>query len=242
MRDLVAIRAFDRRLFLTSAILFLLLVFVGFAPTYYAKAWFGTPPLPTTMVHVHGLVMTLWVVLFVVQVRLVAASRVRVHQQLGYAGIGLAAAVVATGLPVALHAGKYGSTAAPPEIAPLSFMIVPIFDLLVFAGLFAAAVYYRKRPSAHKSLMLVLAISLLPPAIGRMTFAPMLLALGPLWFFGVPSLLALASLYLDAKRRGRVNRVFLAGALVLIASYMVRLALMNTSAWLNAASWAVSLV
>ena len=36
---------FDRRLYLIAAIVFPLMVLAGFGRTYYAKPWFGTPPL-----------------------------------------------------------------------------------------------------------------------------------------------------------------------------------------------------
>ena len=38
-------------------------------------------------------------------------------------------------------------------------MAIPLFDLVMFSMLFGGAVYYRKRPSAHKSLMLLTAIN-----------------------------------------------------------------------------------
>jgi hypothetical protein len=50
---------------------------MGFARTYYLKGLFGTPALPGLLVHLHGIVMTSWVVLFVTQVWLVAARAVQ---------------------------------------------------------------------------------------------------------------------------------------------------------------------
>ena len=47
----------------------------------------------------HGVLMTAWVALFAAQVWLISARRVRVHQRLGYAGIGLAALIVVVVLP-----------------------------------------------------------------------------------------------------------------------------------------------
>ncbi len=208
---------FDRRLFAIAAVLFPLIVLLGFAPTYYLKSLFGDPPLPSAYVHVHGLTMTAWVVLFIAQVRLIAARRVRLHQRLGYAGIGLAALVILTGIPVALRAAKYGSASTPPDIPPLAFMIIPLFDLVVFALLVGAAVYYRRQPAAHKSLMLLTAISLLPPAVARIPVAT-LQALGPLWFFGLPTALAVPRPHPGCpplrprqpgvpRRRGRAHRL-----------------------------------
>ena len=241
MTTSTAVRNFDRRFFAIAASAFALLVLIGFGRTYYLKPYFGGPALPSLMVHVHGLLMTAWVALFGTQVWLISSRQVRVHQRLGYAGIGLAVLVVVAGLVTALRAGKYGSPSTPPDIPVLVFMAVPMFDLLMFSLLFGGAVYYRKQPATHKSLMLLTAINFLPPAIGRIPIVA-LQNLGPLWFFGVPTLLILACLIIDWRRRGHLNRVFLVGGLLLIASYPVRLAIMGTGAWMRFASWATSFV
>jgi hypothetical protein len=44
----------------------------------------------------------------------------------------------------------------------------------MFAMLFGGAVYYRKKPAAHKSLMLLTAINFVPPALARIPIAPLL--------------------------------------------------------------------
>ena len=57
MKEALDRRLFVRRLFLTAAIAFVLIVLAGFARTYYVKGVFGTPPLPSGLVHLHGLLM-----------------------------------------------------------------------------------------------------------------------------------------------------------------------------------------
>lgn len=78
-------RLFDRRLFRTAAVAFPLIVLAGFARTYYAGSLFGAPPLPSGLVHIHGLLMTGWVALFITQVVLISSKQIRLHQRLGYA-------------------------------------------------------------------------------------------------------------------------------------------------------------
>jgi len=234
-------RLFDRRLYFAIAILFPAIVLLGFARTYYLKGLFATPPLPSGLVHLHGLVMTAWVVLFVVQVRLISTKRIRLHQKLGYASIALAVLIIATGLPTALRASKYGSTSTPPGIPTLSFLLIPTFDLVMFVLFFGAAIIYRRRPAAHKALMLLTVLNFLPPALARIPIAS-LQASGPVWFFGFPALVALLCLTLDARRHGRVNRVLAAGTAALVAGYVVRLALMTTAAWMSLAAWLVTFV
>jgi len=241
VQEAVDRRLFDRRLFKVAAIAFPLLVLAGFARTYYVRGLFDVPPLPSPIVHLHGLVMTAWVVLFITQVWLISSKRVRVHQRLGYSGIGLGVLILPIGFVAAVRAAKYGSASTPPGVNQLGFMIVPLFDLIMFTIFFAAAIYYRKRPAQHKMLMLLTAINFLPPAIARIPIAP-LQALGPLWFFGFPTVLTLACIGLDRWRYGRLNIIFLAGALLLIASYVTRLILMNNPAWLRAAGWLTSFV
>ena len=234
-------RLFDRRLYFAIAILFPAIVLLGFARTYYLKGFFATPPLPSGLVHLHGLVMTAWVVLFVVQVRLISTKRIRLHQKLGYTSIGLAVLIIATGLPTALRAAKYGSTSTPPGVPPLSFLLIPTFDLVMFALFFGAAIVYRRRPAAHKALMLLTVLNFLPPALARIPIAS-LQATGPVWFFGFPLLVVLLCLIVDTRRYGRVNKVFAVGTALLIAGYVVRLALMTTSAWMSLAAWLVTFV
>ena len=241
MTTSAAPRSFDRRFFAVTAIAFTLVVLTGFARTYYLKPYFGGPPLPSVFVHIHGLLMTAWIALFATQVWLISSRQVRVHQRLGYAGVGLAVLIVAAGLVTALRAGKYGASSFPPNIPALAFMAVPLFDLLMFAMLFGGAVYYRKKPAAHKSLMLLTAINFVPPALARIPIAP-LLNLGPVWFFGFPTLVILFCLGIDWRRRGRINPVFLAGSVLLIASYPIRLMLMGTAAWMQLAVWLTSVI
>ena len=236
MTELVARRTFDRRLYMTAAVLFSIVVLLGFGRTYYLKVVFDPTPLPAAIVHLHGLLMSAWVVMFLIQVRLIAAREVRIHQRVGWAVVGLAVLIIIVGFATAVRTAKYGFRSAPPGIPPHAFLLVPLFDLLMFALLLGGAIYYRKRSANHKRLMLLTAINFLPPAIARIPI-PALQALGPLWFFGLPTVLALYCVGLDARRHGTLNRVFLAGAMMLIASYVVRLALMNTTAWLNVAGW-----
>jgi len=228
---------FDRRLHLTVAVVFALFILIGFGRSYYFRGLTDGPPL-SSLVHIHGLLMTTWVVVFIVQVRLIARRSVSLHRRLGFAAIGLATLIIATGVPTAVRASKYGSPSAPPEIPPRSFLAVPLFDLAMYAVLFGGAVYYRRQPAAHKGLMLLTAINFLPPALGRAD----LFGLGPIWFLGVPAALALTSLGLEARRYGRLNRVFAAGVALFVISYVVRLAIMGTETWLAFAAWLTSFV
>lgn len=229
-------RAYERAIFGLVAVLFPLIVVIGFSRTYYLKQFFASPPIPSMLVHIHGFSMSAWIVLFVVQTWLIRSKRVGLHMTLGWLGVAIGALIIATGFLTGVAAAKFGSNATPPGIPPLAFMIVPVVDVILFGIFLGGAVYLRKRPADHKRLMLLTALNFLPPAIGRFPFE-FVLSAGPLVFFGVPSLLAIAFLLYDRFRTGSFNRIYVAGALLLIVSYPVRLIVSGTDAWMSFAAW-----
>lgn len=236
MTNVAERRAFERRFFLAIAVLFPITVLIGFGPTYYLKGFFSSPPVPRTIVHLHGIVMSAWVVLFATQVYLIRSTKIKLHQRLGILGIILGLALIVIGLLTAIAAARYGSNSTPPGVKPLEFLVVPFFDVIVFGVLFAAALYYRRNGPNHKRLMLLTVINFLPPAIARFPFG-LTEAFGPLWFFGVPDLLALIFVIMDTWRNKKLNRVFLGATIFLIASHWLRLPFSTTQAWNDFALW-----
>lgn len=232
-------RNVDQRFFalLTAAVV--VAVLVGFGPTFYLKPFFNNPPIARSIIYVHGLVMAAWVLLFAVQVFFISSKKIKLHQKLGYAGIALAVLVFVTGIMVSIAAAKFGTAAAPPNIPALEFMIVPIGDMIVFAILFGAAVYYRKNSRNHKRLMLLTIINFLPPAIARFP-GGLTNDFGPLWFYGVPTVLTLVLIVLDTWYNRKLNKVFLVAGVLMVAAMWVRLPLSGTGAWLTFAQWLVS--
>ncbi len=228
-------RAATRRFFTGVAIAFPLIVLAGFGRTYYLKPFFDAPPVPSLLVHVHGVLMTLWIALFAIQVFLISSRRIKVHQKLGIVGVVLGLLIIPFGLFTAVAAAKYGSNSTPPGFPPLAFMAVPFFDMVVFATLLAGIVYYRKRPANHKRLVLLSVLNFLPPAIARIPIP--LQALGPFWFFGFPDLLAIIFVIVDTWRHKKLNKVFLAGTILMIASHPLRLILSDTETWMSFAAW-----
>ena len=227
-------RTREHRFYILAAILFPLIILIGFARTYYLRFFFDAPPLRSALFHIHGIVMTAWIALFITQVYLISAKRIKLHQKLGMAGVGLAIMVTIVGFFAGVAAAKAGS--APPGFPPLNFLAVPFFDIVVFPVLFGAAIYYRKQPANHKRLILLTAINFLPPGLGRFPLES-LQALGPLFFFGVPVLLVIAAIAYDTWQNGKLNKVFLFGGLFLIASYPLRIMISGTEAWMSFATW-----
>ena len=237
--DRAITRAKEKRFYLLAGLLFAGLVFVGFSKNYYLRPLFGLGPLYSDLVRVHGVVMTVWVLLFAVQTWLVSARRVRLHMNLGWAGVGVAVLVLVTGYMVSIGALEHQTAADRGGIPPLAFLIVPLADLVLFLLFFGLAIHWRKRPAEHKRLMLLTAANFLPPAAARMP-VDALQALGPFWLFGLPTVLLIAALVYDTWRNGRINKVFLAGSIILVASFPLRLMIAGTETWMSFAAWLAS--
>jgi hypothetical protein len=240
VRRLQRTRELEHYLVAGVAALFVAITVGGFARSYYLRGLIAAP-LPSWVVHVHGLLMTAWVALFVVQAALIPAKRMRLHQRLGYSSIGLAVTIGFFGIWTALRAAKHGSDSVPAAFSEPAFSIVPLGDIVLFALFFGGAIYFRKNAATHKRLMLLTLLNFLPPGMGRLPLAAVQAA--PVaWLLGVIGGLSLACIAFDRWRYGRVNRVFAAGAALLIASFPIRIAIMGTKTWLSIATWLASLV
>ncbi len=208
-------------------------VFAGFSRTYYLKPYFGAPPL-TLLLHLHGIVFTSWLVLYLTQTVLVAAKRIDVHRRLGIIGAVIAVLMVVVGATTAIIRAKQGATPAA-GIPPLVFLVIPLADMFVFSCLIGAGFYFRRRPDIHKRLMLLATISILAAAIARLPFA--FLQAGPPAFFGVTDLFIVVCLLYDLLARGRIHRATAWGGLLIVASQPLRLMIGSTHAWLAFATW-----
>lgn len=224
--------AYDRVFYSGVAILMAVLTLVGFTPTFYLRPMFGYPAsltgltTITPIVLAHGITFTAWVLLFVVQTSLIRSRNITLHKRLGIFGAVLAFAMLATGLPTAFAAAARGS--APAGLEPLVFLVVPVFDVGIFAAFFMAAFLRRREKEAHKRLMLLAYCSIIPAAVGRV---PGVMLLGPAGLFALAFLPAVAGAIYDKWSRGRVTPIYWWGIAILYLSIPGRLLVAETPLW-----------
>jgi len=225
----------ERRVYTWAAAIALLVMFAGFAPTYYLKHVLGGAPELDGMRMVHGAVMTTWFALFLVQARLVAMGRTDLHRTVGTAGIVVAAAVVGMGMSLAIAAARSGASPVP-GIPPLVFLIMPVAEMFMFTMLFSSAIALRRRSPWHKRLMLLATLAMLTPAVARL---PFLRDGGPPAFFAFTDVIILGCIAFDTARNRRVHPAFIAGLIFIIVAQLGRLPLSQTGAWMSFAKWLV---
>lgn len=227
-------RSAPPRFFGLMALFCVVIVFVGFAPSFYLRPLSDRPPLSLT-VQLHGLAFTLWIVLFLAQSWLVRHRRVDLHRILGTAGAVLAVVMVYMAMAVAIpNAREFVATGHRPlGFSPEQFLFLQVGDMLQFAILVLLAVILRRRPEAHKRLMLLATLSIIAPAIGRMPLAPVVK-------FAVPIVAVLGCMTFDLVRQRRIHPAFLWGGVAFIVATPLRVAVGATPTWAKIAHWIIS--
>jgi hypothetical protein len=226
-------RQMDQRFYTTMAIGSIVIAFVGFARTYYLGSYFGARPL-TPLVHIHGLLCTIWLLFFLAQVSLVGVRRTDIHRRLGVAGGLVATLLVVVGYLTAVEGVRLGH-APPGAPSPLAFLSVPIGTLTTFGIPIGLALWYRRRLEIHKRLMLLGTLSLLTPALART--GRLVGSEGPPFAIGGTCLLIMGCMTYDKWAHHRVHPVFLWGGLAVMLSLPLRFAIGQSDAWLSIARW-----
>ena len=229
-------RRAERLFYVGMAALVTVLVFVGFGPSYYLRPIFRPGHPLSRVLHLHGFVFSMWIVWFVTQTALVSARRVDLHRKLGMFAAAWAALMVPVGAAAALHVAAAATGDLAVELR--RFLAVQAFDLGVFATLVAAGVMARRNPSAHKRLMLLASVSLLPPAVARLPFPPSLPG-GIVTIFLICYLAVLPLVWFDLRTLGRVHRATLWGGLLILVCIPARFLIAASDTWLRIGDWLV---
>ena len=152
----------ENHFFSATAIWFLLIVFAGFAPSFYLLNLYEDPEPVATHLVIHGVVHTIWVLLYAVQVFLIRGKNYRLHKTLGIFGLVVMILMVPTGMfPVVFKVYSGGTTIDGAGHNVFRFLFCYLF--------FAIAFYQRKQPFRHKRYMLACMNMLMGAAIFRVS-------------------------------------------------------------------------
>ena len=234
-------RGADQRFYAWAAFAACVIVFVGFARTFFLRFLFDLPPLPWVLIG-HGVLMTGWFVLYFVQTALVRSHQVALHHRLGMLSVGYVVLVVISGLAVAFHAGARDVL----EPGALPFMGGLFILMAVFAVLVAGAFLLRHRRDYHQRLMLLSLLSMISPGAFRIPGGVLgsfgfLKSGGFFGMFSIQLLLLYSCVIWDTWHRRRLHPAFAAGGLLIVAENTPLIGLIVTSpAWLHFAQWLVT--
>ena len=222
----------DRWIFVATAILYIVIVLVGFIPDSVIKIEMvkagQRAPFPPIL-HAHALLMGSFLLFLLAQTWLVATGRTARHRAVGPLGGLLALALVIVGIilaPTMYHQVSGAVQVAPPQArAPLQDLLLRLenilllqiqagvlFSLYIVLGLNARI----RNDGFHKRMMVIAPAMALGAAFARMTWLPHTIPLSPLSII-LYQLLALAPLFIwDVIRNRRIHSAYV----VLAATYV----------------------
>jgi hypothetical protein len=234
-------RVFIERWFFTGiAMAMLATSMAGFTPSLVHTAGRRAPLSP--LAAAHGIVFFSWLLIFLIQSRLVASRRVALHRKVGRVSV----LVLTLMIPLA-----YTTTAAMARRGfdlsgdlridhdPLYESIFPFSNLLIFSVLVAAALAYRRRPEIHKRLMLFANIELMPAPLAHFIGHTPWLAALPAAIIMIPiSMFVVAAVGRDILLGRRVHPLTWGLALLRLFSGPLEAGPIGSSAaWHHFASW-----
>ena len=169
----------DSNYFYVMFCLFLLIVFLGFAPSFYLKFLVTEQPyypkgLPLPYIF-HGVVLTIWYVFLVIQSGWIRFEKISIHRKMGWFGAFWAVFVVSSTLwVISIFPGRMEQLAADlgqtvDEVEPGLYFILwlDLFMSILFVAFAGLGIKNRNKPEIHKRLMLYSGLVFLFAATGR---------------------------------------------------------------------------
>jgi hypothetical protein len=158
----------ETRSFIIAHVVFLSIVLVGFARTFYLRPLFFNHALSQTLVW-HGVLLTAWFGFVVLQGLLILKRLHSRHVRLAWLGVPLVVGVLVTGALVNLNVARGIASAGSPENM---FVWANFMSLVSFVILVSAGVKYRRNRSSHQRLILFASLAIIGPAFARFAFWP----------------------------------------------------------------------
>jgi hypothetical protein len=224
------ITGMKRYFFVGMAALAILTVFAGFAPSFYLRSSFHPDHELSVLLHIHGLVFSAWIILFLVQALLIAKGSRRLHQRLGWFTVCIAAAML---LLVAGATVEQMRRGLPLEDAATDLSL-NLLGSIMFGVPLGFAVYNRKRPDWHKRLMLCATLGLLgAPLLRLILLTTNLDQTAGDWALVLTDSFLLPCFAYDLFTRGSIHRAYVYVLALFIVSQIVMMSLPAWGPWLN---------
>jgi len=148
--------------------IFIILIMIGIQWGFYRTYTSEFPNFinKTITIHVHGVLLMMWMVLLIVQPLLINTGRTQLHRTIGKVSWVLGPLIIVSMFLVGR--GSYvRSIGNIPEQENLATMVLDIRGYLTFAIFWALAMFYRKNSASHMRYMIATGMLAIGPGVGR---------------------------------------------------------------------------
>ena len=148
--------------------IFIILIMIGIQWGFYRTYTSEFPNFinKTITIHVHGILLMMWMILLIVQPLLINTGRTQLHRTIGKVSWVLGPLIIVSMFLVGR--GSYGrSIGNIPEQVNLATMVLDIRGYLTFAIFWALAMFYRKNSASHMRYMIATGMLAIGPGVGR---------------------------------------------------------------------------
>lgn len=224
----------DRFFFAGMGVAILLIALAGFGPSFFLALVRGEFHRPW-FVHVHGIIMFGWLLLFIAQATLAGTGRLRLHKRLGIISFYLFILIMISAVAVSVN----GLVHTPPPIERLidnifllqllAFILLPLFFIIGMAE-------RKRRPEYHKRYILLLTFLMVEAALSRIDWLPGMSGDSFIWaqYLYLDTVLA-ALVFYDFTRFGRPHPASLIGGGIIIIYQVMAVLLWDSAWWLGTA-------
>ncbi len=148
--------------------IFIILIMIGIQWGFYQSytSQFPTFENATTVIHIHGALLMIWLSLLVLQPMLIYYKKVKLHRSIGKSAYVLGPLIIISMFLVG-KGSYWRGIAVFPETDMLAALALDTRGLFSFAIFWALAMSYRKVPAAHMRYMIATGILGIGPGIGR---------------------------------------------------------------------------
>ena len=208
-----------------------IVVFIGFSRSYFLRPLFRDTPLER-LLQLHGAIMTLWFLLFAVQVSLVAKRQALLHQRIGVAGAMLAVLLSVFAFLITVYSAKQVGDFRPPT----PFLGLVLISFIPFPILVGGAIHYRRQSGMHKRLMLLATVSILGAALVRFPLKFSETGAAIFMLAGTDALI-LGSVVFDTVKHRRLHPAFAIGTSCVLVFQLAAALLAPSDAWATTLAW-----
>lgn len=225
----------DRYFYSATSFILLVLMLIGFQRFYFEGKEASGRDIPNAIlapIVIHGVALTMWVVLFFVQSLLIASKNRQLHMKLGWFAAAVALAIAVSGPFVAIAAPRIGPGRHVMGMTYPQFILPMLTEITAFTVFVILGLSFRKRPAIHRSMMLLATLSVISGATSRTHVINQVFGTrGWVGLFGPAFVLGAAIILIRSISTRSFDRWFAAGYTGLVCVYITAMNLAVGDSW-----------